>query len=323
MVLFICPDPYQRIYMTLEAYALVILIGTMYGSTIVASRFCVGQFAPLTYTALRLTLAASIFALLTLLRMRGRAWPRGKRLWIFGSLFGIIGDAAPLACMAGALQFFSSGVAGILVTLFPLMAILFAHFMLPDEKLTKVKVAGITIAMGGAVLMALLGESGLPEVHAANPLGYFLVLIAATLAGGSSVFARKYLTGYTTWDLTSVRFYGAALFMLPFSLIFSGMDLSRVNWQGGAVLAYAAVILFFAFQLGFVVIKRYGVTANALVDYISPVAATLIGALLLDEKITVGMIASWGLLLGGVVLINLRQKDPLPAADTKKNLASD
>jgi len=180
--------------MSIKAYALVVLVGVMYGSTIVASRYCVGQFAPLTYTALRLTLAALLFALLTLLRSKGRCWPRGKRLWGFGFLFGVVGDAGPLACMACALQYLSSGVAGILVTLFPLMAILFAHFLLPDEKLTKLKSGGLVLAMGGAALLALLGESGLPDVSTANPLGYLLVLAAAILAGGSSVFARKYLT---------------------------------------------------------------------------------------------------------------------------------
>jgi len=113
-----------------------------------------------------------------------------------------------------------------------------------------------------------------------------------------------------------VRFYGAAAFILPFSLISSGMDLSRVTWQGALVLAYSAVILFFAFQLGFVMIKRYGVTTNALVDYVSPVGATVIGALVLGEQVTLGMIVCWVLLLGGVIMINLRSNTYSQVAET-------
>ena len=53
--------------MTVEALPFVILLGFFFGSSLIASRFSVGQFEPITFIGLRLTLAgmgyAAIFAL--------------------------------------------------------------------------------------------------------------------------------------------------------------------------------------------------------------------------------------------------------------------
>ena len=44
--------------MTTQALPFIVLLGFFYGSTLVASRFSVGQFEPLTYIGLRVTMAS-------------------------------------------------------------------------------------------------------------------------------------------------------------------------------------------------------------------------------------------------------------------------
>ena len=67
--------------MTTQALPYIILLGFMYGSTLVASRFSVGQFEPLTYIGLRVTMAAMAHVVIYTVS-RQKQWPTDKWLWI-------------------------------------------------------------------------------------------------------------------------------------------------------------------------------------------------------------------------------------------------
>ena len=62
-----------------------------------------------------------------------------------------------------------------LLTTMPAFTVILAHFFLPDEFLTRRKIIGVTLALGGAILLALSGEDGLPNMSGAPPTGYLLV----------------------------------------------------------------------------------------------------------------------------------------------------
>ena len=221
--------------MDLQALFFILLLGFIYGSSTVASRFAVGQFSPTSFVALRLSLAALGHVFIYALRIQGRRWPRDRGLWRRAALMGIVGDVVPLTSFVIALQFTSSGVAAILISLLPLTTILMAHYFLQDERLTGRKVVGAVLALGGALLLVVLGESGLPDVRRANPVGYLMVFTAILAAGGMTVYARKHMREYDTFEVTSVRLFSAALVMLPAAALL-GLDLSRVDGQGYFVL---------------------------------------------------------------------------------------
>ena len=83
-----------------------------------------------------------------------------------------------MTSIVSSLQFQSSGITAVLITTSPAITVIMAHFFLPDEPLTRRKSLGVLFALGGALLLAARGESGLPDVSRANPLGYLLVLLA-------------------------------------------------------------------------------------------------------------------------------------------------
>ena len=59
-----------------KAIPYVVLLGTLFGVTLVVSRFSVGQFKPTTYIGLRLILASFGFIVVYAFRIGGRRWPR-------------------------------------------------------------------------------------------------------------------------------------------------------------------------------------------------------------------------------------------------------
>lgn len=290
--------------MDLIALPFIVLSGFLYGSTLVVSRFSVGQFEPTIYLGLRFLLASLGHIFVYSLKWRGFRWPRDPRLWRLALILGV-GTAATFTGIISSLRYQSSGVTSILNTANPAFTVLIAHFALADERLNRRKVIGVFLALGGALLLAARGESGLAEVSRASPIGYGLVVGAMIIGGFNTVFARKYLAQYPAFDVASIRMFAAVLTVLPLSAILTGMDLSRVNFQGYAALVYAAVVgTFLGLLLNFYNIQRFGATAGALASYIIPIFATLGGALLLNERITMGMLAGMALILSGVWLIN-------------------
>lgn len=295
--------------MPAQALPFILLQGFLFGSTLIASRFAVGQYQPTTYIGIRLVLASLFHLGIYLVASRRRPWPRDRSLWRHAAVLGVFGTAIPMTGIVASLQFQSAGLTAILVTAAPALTVLIANFALPDETLTPRKGVGVALALGGALLLVVLGESGLPDVSRASPVGYALVLLAMLSASAATIYARKFMRGYDSFDVASVRMFTAALAIMPLSILLVGIDLSGVNAQGYFALVYAALVgTFLGMMLSFYIIKRFGATASAMPAYVIPVVSGLLGALLLGEQITAGMVVGMGLIAVGIALINQRDR---------------
>lgn len=295
--------------MTIQALPYILLQGFLFGSTLVVSRFSVGQFHPTTYIGLRMVLASLGHMAFYLLDRRHHRWPTDPRLWRHAALLGVVGTAVPMTAIAGALRYQSAGVTSVLVTAAPAITVLMAHFFLPDEALTVLKGAGVALALGGALLLAVWGESGLPDVSRANPLGYGLVFVGISCGSAMTIYARKFMRHFDAFDVTSIRMFVASLTVMPLSVLFVGLDLQGVSGQGYLALGYAALVGTFAgMWLAFYNVKRFGATVAAMPMYVIPVVSGLGGALVLGEKITAGMTMGMALIAVGIALINQRKR---------------
>lgn len=294
--------------LNIRALPYVLLLGLFFGSSLVVSRFNVGQFAPAAYIGIRMVIASlmslSVYALVT-----GRRVPRDRELWKRAGLLGVFGTAVPMTCVVASLQYQSSGVASLLLTTGPAMTVLLAHWVLPDELLNKRKIFGVSLALGGALLLTLSGENGLPDVSRADPTGYLLVVLGMISSSIMIIFARKYLRDYDAFDVGSVRLFSTAIAMMPFALLTTGFDLSAVDAAGIVGLLYAALVgTFIGFMLSFYTIKRFGATPAVMTTYVIPIVAGVGGVLLLDEEITGTMVIGMIVIASGIALIQEYRK---------------
>jgi drug/metabolite transporter (DMT)-like permease len=170
-----------------QALPFILLQGFLFGSTLIASRFAMGQYQPTTYIGMRLVLASLIHLGIYLVASRRRPWPRDPGLWRHAAVLGVFGTAIPMTGIVASLQYQSAGLTAVLLTAGPALTVLMANFALPDETLTPHKGAGVALALGGALLLVVLGESGLPDVSRASPVGYVLVLLAMLSASATTV----------------------------------------------------------------------------------------------------------------------------------------
>lgn len=289
--------------MNIQALPYIILLGFCYGSTLIASRFSVGQYEPTTYIGLRMVIA-SVAHLLVYWLISGRRLPRDIELWKRAGFMGAIGTAIPMTSIVSSLQYQSSGVTSLLLTTVPALTVILAHFALPDESLSIRKSIGVTLALGGAIMLAISGENGLPDMAEAVPTGYILVGIAIVFSAVMTIYARKYLKGYDAFDVASIRMFSASVVIMPFSLLTVGFDLTAVTGEGYFALFYAAIIGTFAgLLLSFYTIKRFGATPATMTSYIIPIVAGIGGVIILGEEFTTTMLVGMIVIVSGIALL--------------------
>jgi len=163
------------------------------------------------------------------------------------------------------------------------------------------------LAFGGAALLAISGETGLPEMTRANPIGYLLVFMSIGSGGTMNVFTRKYMLQYDAVEVSGIRTLAATLVIVPLALLVDGFNLHAVDVPGYVALAYSSLAGPFIGGLLLVFsIQRFGVTATAMVDYIVPIVTLVGGALFLGEIITPVMLVGMVLIVFGITLIRRR-----------------
>ncbi len=281
----------------------ILLTGFFFGSSLIATRFGLAQFDAASYTGLRLIFASAGFLAIYALDRR-RRWPSDRRIWRHSLILGVIGIIIPFFGSILALQHLSSGVVAMFITVGPAITVVLAHFFLDGESLTSSKTIGVLLALSGALLLALRGESGLPDVESAGPAGY--LLMTATLLGVSlsTIYMRKYMGGFDSFEVSSSQILTATLVSVPLILVFAGISLANVNWQGFSVLLYSAII---GTLLGVIAynlcVHRFGATTAAMTQYVVPVVAGIGGVLLLGEHITLIMLIGVTLIIGGITII--------------------
>jgi len=288
-----------------QALPYIILTGVAFGANLVALRFAIGEFEPFALAGLRLAVASLAFLIVYLVDPRHHPWPTNRNLWRHILLVGTVGTAVPQVATVLSLQYQSSGITAILVATGPALTVLVAHFALADERLSWRKGMGVTAALGGALLLTLRGETGLPDITQTSPMGYgliFLVLICVTFV---TIYTRKYLRAFKPFDLVSMQMFISTLVVMPFVVILTGVNLQGVSGPGYIALAFTSLVgNFTAFLLYYYSIHRFGATTAAMTNYVIPAAALLGGVFILNETVTFGMMAGMGIIVFGISLVS-------------------
>jgi drug/metabolite transporter (DMT)-like permease len=282
----------------------ILVTGFFFGSSLIATRFGLAQFDAASYTGLRLLFASAGFLAIYTLDRRRHPWPPDRRIWRHSLILSIVGIIIPFFGSILKLQYLSSGVVAMFITVGPAMTVLLAHFLLDGESLTSSKSMGVVLALSGALLLAIRGETGLVEVDSGGPIGY--LFMTATLLGVSlsTIYMRKYMGGFDSFEVSSSQMLVATVISLPLIAVIAGISVAGVDWRGFSVLLYSAII---GALLGVIAynlsIQRFGATTAAMTQYVVPVVAGIGGVLLLGERITLIMLIGIALIVGGITII--------------------
>jgi drug/metabolite transporter (DMT)-like permease len=280
-------------------------MAVVWGIPYLLIKVAVEDLHPAVVVALRCALG-SLVLLPVVLARGGFAGLRGHWRWI--AFFALIEITAPFLLLSFAEIRLSSSLTGLLVAMVPLLAALAAR-ILGLDRIGPRRAIGLLVGFAGVAL--LVGV----DVRGGDLLAVLAVVGAAVgYAAGPIVLATR-LRDVPSLPLTTAALAVAAVVVAPWAVVEWPSDTVAVPGEAwlsvaGLGLACSAV----AFLVFFALIAEVGPARAAVITYLNPVVALALGAALLGEAVTLGMVVGFPLILAGSWLATSRRSArPAPA----------
>lgn len=284
---------------TMQAGLAAALASISFGASVVVTRYVIGDIEPLLLAFLRFLIASLCLAPIFVLGVRERL--RAFDLTAISALGAVFFGLFPWLFSAS-LQFIPASRGALWLATMPLLTLILAA-LLGFESVTRSKVGGIVLTGLGVALA--VGGSGVPE--SAAPWRGDLLMFATSCCGAIYfVLSRPFLRRLPAMQVTWISMVAGTVFLACAnaanrSLIFPNLE--GEAWMAVAFLGILGGAL--GFFLWVWALRHSSPTKTAVFAALNPLSATILGALLLDEALTLSFVAGFVCALAGIVTANL------------------
>lgn len=285
-----------------RAIGAALLIHALWGGNPVAVKLGLLAFPPLWSGFLRFVLACACVALWAVLARIPLRAPRAE--WPAIGWIGIL-----FTLQIGLMNFGFAATTGtnsaVLISTNPLFGLLFAHFLIPGDRVPVVRALGAVIAFAGTFLVLIRGA--LPESGTGLNTGDLIVLSSAALLG-----FRLALTGRFLVRGNEVRlvFWMMLLSLPAFGIggaVFETIRWESIGWVPLAGIVYQGVVVAgIAFTVNFYLIRRYTASVMISFNFAAPVIGVLLSIWILGDPVLPGVLAGMALVALGLALVARR-----------------
>ncbi|MFA7556077.1 MAG: DMT family transporter [Spongiibacteraceae bacterium] len=276
-------------------YFLVIII---WATTPLAIKLGGESFVPLAGLSLRIALAFLVGS--AICTIGGYAGLNIKRHW---KLYAVasIGLFPNMALVYMAATYIPSGLIALLFGLTPFYSALLSQLLLGEGDLPARKLVAITIAVVGLGLIFADRSS----LNAGSTPGILLMLISNLLFSGSALWVKRINRTLSVGPMEQAL--GAMVFSLPglFITWFAVVGFEPVSVTPASLVS----LLYLAFcgsLLGFVayyyILNQFTAETVSLIPLITPVLAMILGVVVVDEQVTLAMIAGAVLIISALII---------------------
>lgn len=278
----------------------------IWGTAFALIEIALADVGPWWLTASRIGIAALL--LTAVLLARGESLPVDVRSWCWFAWLGAVGNVAPFVFISWGQQSVPSSIAGILMASMPLMVIVLAARLLPDEPLSKAKIGGFTLGFVGLALMMDPGEWLQWRSAGAELLAPLAVLLGALGYALNSVTVRMMppLSGLV---LASGVIIAASIEALIGAILFEPLPglIATDVWL--SILALAVFPTALGALILYPLVRRAGASFVAITNYLVPVCAVIVGVVFLSEQLQTTDYTGLCLILLGIAIAQYRDSN--------------
>lgn len=289
--------------MSYKAWMAFAALSLIWGVPYFFIKVAVAEVPPLIIAWGRVTLAALILVPI--------AWRRGALGPLEGHAGALLAFAfaefvIPFAAISIGEQWIGSSVASILIATVPMCVVLLSRSFGVHERLGARRMAGLTLGFVGVV--ALLGFGTITGPRGWAGVGCMLVS-ALGYAVGPLVIQRHMKALDAIGPLAACLAVSSAVLSVPALLVMPA------HWPSaralGCIAALGIVCTAIAMILMFYLVNHAGASRATLITYLNPAVASLLGVLLLGERLGVSGLLAFALILLGSWLATRRAEPTL------------
>jgi drug/metabolite transporter (DMT)-like permease len=252
--------------------------------------------------------AIGAVALLTVCAITRTTLPRDRSTWKHLFIMAIMLNSGPFTLFAYGETHISSVLAGIINAVTPLFAFLAFFVVLPQERASRDRIAGLLVGFGGVVVVLGVWNG----LGSGEWTGVAACLLAVAGYGVSFPYARRHLMNSPSSPLAicTGQISLGSLQLLPF-VLFSGGVSGDVTWAPVmAMVALGALGSGLAYVANFHVITTVGGTVASTVTYLTPLVAVVVGIVFLRESLAWYEPVGAGIVLLGAAMTQGRVRLP-------------
>jgi drug/metabolite transporter (DMT)-like permease len=283
--------------MTRRGWILFLSLGLLWGMPYLLIRIAVGEIDPLVVAAARTLLGALLLLPVALHR---KALMPAFRQWKWLLAFTVVEISLPWVLLGHAEKTLNSSTAGLLIAVVPLFAALIVT-RLGHERLEPRRLFGLAVGFAGVALLVGL------DIHFTDFLAVgATIVVALCYAIGPIIIDRK-LSDVPAIGVITASLILATLIYAPFAPFLMPEQVSAESvWSvvGLGVLCTAGAFLVF-----FALIAEVGPARATVITYVNPAVAIALGALVLDEPLTIGMAIGFPLVILGSFLGTMKKRE--------------
>lgn len=159
---------------------------------------------------------------------------------------------------------------------------------------------GLLIGFGGVALLVFTNSTK----SSADPLGIILLLVGAFSWATGSVYSKSFKASSSIISNIAIQMLAGGLGLFIIGTSFGELAEIHMTSKGIGAMLY---LIFFGSIVGYscyvYILHKWPVSKAGTYAYVNPVVAVLLGALILNEPISIGVVMSTAVILCGVILV--------------------
>jgi drug/metabolite transporter (DMT)-like permease len=279
------------------------MAAALFGASVVATRVAVGNVPPLSLAFLRFGQGGLILLFFLLLRRPGQLRIKVSDLPYLALLAAVLFTIFPITFNVG-LKFTEASRGALMLSTMPLWSAWLARIA-KSEHLTVRQVGGVILTLCGVAVA--LAERGLTWQGGSWALvGDLLMLLTAVCGAVYGVLAQKMLRKYSAIVVTTYTMLIGTCLLMPAAFL-EGLahGLTKIDLRTASLILFLGICggaigyLLWTFALAHLTPTQVAVYVN-----LNPMVATVLGAALLAERLSLVFILCFVAVVSGVVLVN-------------------
>jgi drug/metabolite transporter (DMT)-like permease len=271
--------------MDLKGAAMAVLISILWGANTVVIKMGLEEAPPLRLACMRFIVGGGVICLWAWATGRFAGFRVEPAEWRPLVLLGLLFSVQMAATNVGT-WLTSAAHASILINLYAVHTVVLAHFLIPGDRLTARKLAGVLVAYAGTVLL------GVRQVtHGAPTLvGDVVVTVAGVLLAERTIYLARAVQRLDPVKLLLTQaIVGTAVFVVVSALV----EPAPTRWTmrlAGSVAYQGVLISGFNFVVNLALLRRYRPSALSAFFLTQPIFGVIAAALVAGDPITADLV---------------------------------
>jgi drug/metabolite transporter (DMT)-like permease len=283
--------------MDLKGAAMAVLISILWGANTVIIKMGLEEAPPLRLACMRFVVGGAVICLW--------AWATGRfagfrvepaewrPLLVLGLLFSV-----QMAATNVGTWLTSAAHASILINLYAVHTVVLAHFLIPGDRLTVRKLAGVLVAYSGIVML------GARQIAHGSPtlLGDVVVTIAGVLLAERTIYLAR---AVQRLDPVKLLLTQAIVGTAVFSVVSFLVEPAPTRWGlrlAGSIAYQGVLISGFNFVVNLSLLRRYRPSALSAFFLTQPIFGVIAAALVAGDPITPDLLIACAAVAVGIGL---------------------